>query len=387
MSNSNGLIPCPAVCATGDSNSEYFVRKGDFIVIPSPLQIVSPDGNEVGEIAEANNGNMTLSTDGQIEIAPGVDSNLAITTDPSVAGNSQGISISRTLPTAETASLLLNQFGDLNINADRSVVLIPEPSSSASVVADGGLVVSPSTAATGDGLITQYNGSATTKPVFYTTYASGTSTGGLTAGNLQTFGYSGASYGTIRKCLDLDPEGDAVVLGDGAVAGGCVVSVAGTSGNSRVYDVTYNPPPAHVYNATPVAVTPALTGGTATANTLRPLFLNSSNQLVTPSSPLVRYFNFKTPNSTLSQVTILDPQGNKYGNDWILTIAGFYNTGQTTTTPDRTYAAWTQPPANNVSDLTAWGVEYDNGGEAPQFVQILAISTQLVGYANYNLIT
>jgi hypothetical protein len=115
MSNTNGLIASSDVCATGDPASAYFLRKGEPIAIPSPLQIISPNTLEVGEISESNSGVMSLSTDAQIQLLPGVDSDVVIATEPSVAGNEAGITITRTLPTNQSCTFHLDQNGRLDI--------------------------------------------------------------------------------------------------------------------------------------------------------------------------------------------------------------------------------------------------------------------------------
>lgn len=61
MSNNNGLLASVDVCATGSPDSAYFVRVGEQIAIPSPLQIISPNGLEVGTVAVDNSGNLELS--------------------------------------------------------------------------------------------------------------------------------------------------------------------------------------------------------------------------------------------------------------------------------------------------------------------------------------
>lgn len=116
MSNTNGLLSSRDVASTGAYDSNYFVRKGEALVIPSPLQIISPDTTEVGTIAESNAGDMTLSTGSQIILAPGVDTDVVIATEPSVAGNEAGLTITRTLPTTQACSIHLDQTGTLDIS-------------------------------------------------------------------------------------------------------------------------------------------------------------------------------------------------------------------------------------------------------------------------------
>jgi hypothetical protein len=180
---------------------------------------------------------------GNVLAIPGENKNFVVETDPSVSGNSQGIQITRTAPTAETASLLLNAGGDLNVNSTGQVVLIPQTGARAIVVSDDGLLVKPATEATGIGSIYLYNGSSSSNPTYYRTYNTSVTGGGNTAGELAIFGYSGASYGTIRRCITYTATGDEMTLGDDSISGGCVVKVAGSSGEARVYDTIYNTPP------------------------------------------------------------------------------------------------------------------------------------------------
>ncbi len=62
MPNTNGLFSSRDVSATGDADSNFFVRVGDPIAVPSPLQVVSSDATKVLTISEANNGTATIET-------------------------------------------------------------------------------------------------------------------------------------------------------------------------------------------------------------------------------------------------------------------------------------------------------------------------------------
>ncbi len=87
MSNNNGLLASVDVCATGSPDSAYFVRVGEQIAIPSPLQIFSPNGLEVGTVAVDNSGNLAL-TGTVVE----VDSSLTIAGSLSMSGTLTGAS-------------------------------------------------------------------------------------------------------------------------------------------------------------------------------------------------------------------------------------------------------------------------------------------------------
>jgi hypothetical protein len=330
MPNSNGLISSKDVSATGDANSNFFVRVGEPIAIPSPLQIISADGAKVGVISEANDGSMSLTTDSQIYLTPGVDSDVVIATEPSVAGNEAGLTITRTLPTTQSCSLHLDQTGVLDISpqqggvnifsqggtrnlnlycdptgycsisnandgADGEIIIntasatdsklllqVRPPASTASGLAitsitnaptqtayvyaggDGslelsattntvrvraqgdngnGLIVAPADETAGVSALNIRNGTSSATPTNFVMYNASATGGGLSAGHLQTFGYSNGGA-TIREVMDCTVDGGNISLGDGSTVGGCVVTVNGTSGASRVYDGFYNPPPA-----------------------------------------------------------------------------------------------------------------------------------------------
>lgn len=327
MSNANGLLSSRDVAATGAYDSNFFVRKGEALVLPSPLQIISADTTKVGTIAEANSGVMTLSTDAQIFLAPGVDSDVVIATEPSVATNECGITINRTLPTAQSCSLHLDQFGTLDISPQqggvnifsqggtRSMNLYCDPTgfcsiSNANNGADGeifintasatdsklmlqvrppvsspaglsitnvtnaptqvasvnagvdgsleltattnsvrvkaqgsdgaGLIVAPADETLGVAGLNIRNGLTSTTPTNFVIYNASATGGGLTAGDLEIFSYT---PGNIKRCLDIVPGGAEITLGDDSIVGGAVVKVAGSLGQSRVFDPIYNPVP------------------------------------------------------------------------------------------------------------------------------------------------
>ncbi|MEN6290639.1 MAG: hypothetical protein ABFD07_01305, partial [Methanobacterium sp.] len=124
MSNINGLIASCDVASTGDANSVYFVRKGEPIAVPSPIQIISPNTLKVGEISEDNAGVMALTTDAQINLIPGTDADVVIITDPSVATNELGVTFTRTLPTNQSCSFHLDQNGALDIAPNQGLMRI-----------------------------------------------------------------------------------------------------------------------------------------------------------------------------------------------------------------------------------------------------------------------
>jgi hypothetical protein len=143
------------------------------------------------------------------------------------------------------------------------------------------------------GKFTIYNASVSTKPVYFETYVSGNSGGGLTTGNFELYGHSGVSYSTIRKCVDIAPEGNSVILGDSTVVGGCVVNVNGTLGPGRVYDTVYNQPLNNNIQIISVSGSP----GAGTNNTLTLDNFSESNIVIlfANTSPANSVFNIIMP--------------------------------------------------------------------------------------------
>lgn len=60
MSNTNGLIPCKAVSATGAVNSNYYLRKGEALSVPSPLTVISADASKSASVSVDNDGSCTI---------------------------------------------------------------------------------------------------------------------------------------------------------------------------------------------------------------------------------------------------------------------------------------------------------------------------------------
>jgi len=187
-SNTNGLIGSRDVNATGALNSNFFVRKGAAISNPllSPATILSPDTTQTAVLAVDNTGVLTL--------------------------------------------------------ASNAVVINPENNFTI-IVGDGntgggaGLQVKPNTQTTGTAAISLFNGSASATPTYYSIYNASETAGGLTAGNLMTFGYSGNN---VNQISNFTVDGSSATFGEDVV-GGCVVSINGSLGLSRVNDPIYNP--------------------------------------------------------------------------------------------------------------------------------------------------
>lgn len=217
MANTNGLITSKDVCGTGAVNSNFYLRKGAPIV--SPLIIVSPDGTKQGGITEDNSGSMVLATDGDLSLSAG--SGRLFIQSPNTLVSTQ--------MTQENGGpfVIVTQTGPVEISSD------------------GGLIVAPSSAGAA-GQLTLRNSTASATPVRYTTFVASVTGGDLTEDNLQTFGFPGA---LTRSIVNHAPDGSQTIVGDGAVVGGCNLSVAGrVSGGSppitsRVFDSVFNPPP------------------------------------------------------------------------------------------------------------------------------------------------
>lgn len=125
-----------------------------------------------------------------------------------------------------------------------------------------GVIITPSTVANSATLQLK-NSASSSVPTYYELYNASATGGGVTVGHLQLFGYSSLGAPTVvREILDIQPTGDNVAIGDGAIVGGCSVLVNGTLGASRVYDNTYNKPVV----AQQVVGTTVLTSVPATGN-------------------------------------------------------------------------------------------------------------------------
>jgi hypothetical protein len=361
MSNSNGLVSSKDVASTGAFNSNFFLRVGEPIAVPSPLQIISPDGTDVATLSEsntgnlfiesgvgdmilypgtgllkllspnaleetaistANNGDSAIDTSAGLFVNLGTDNDLFVNTAPTGAGDTHGIIISRnglvpasvkvedsgqillsstpgsiavnsTQGTATyTAILSADPFtgivslangsagadGDINLqcstasSSDVGVFVRPFPaidagiritnvntgpatgnvlvctdgalelSSGTNIVrikGDNGLEITPVNA-TGAAELRLINGAGSAIPTYYEMYCAGVTGGGLTISNFQMFGYSAS---LIRQIINATPDGASIAFGDGAIAGGCVAGIQGTSGFGRFYDTVYELPP------------------------------------------------------------------------------------------------------------------------------------------------
>ena len=63
---SAGLIPSTDSFATGDPDSAFFLRPGQPIATPSPLQILSADAEVVASVEMSNSGVLTIGIDGSL---------------------------------------------------------------------------------------------------------------------------------------------------------------------------------------------------------------------------------------------------------------------------------------------------------------------------------
>jgi hypothetical protein len=153
MANNNGLISSKDVSATGNPASVFFLRVGDAIAAPSPLQVVSPNGATVLEISESNTNVATFDNLGTILL------------------NTQ-------LPNSE-----------VQVKSDK-LQIGPRATNFS---ANGELTIANS--GTTPGSTTAY----------YSTYVAGSTSGGLTKDHLETWAYT---TGSIVKCIDVAPDGE-----------------------------------------------------------------------------------------------------------------------------------------------------------------------------------
>jgi len=211
--NQNGLLSSNDVSATGDTSSNFFLRKGQPIAVLSPLQIISPDTTKVTTISVDNSGSTVIDSELDLTFANN-DGNVFFQAPD---GSRLGVNVANggdtTFQTVGVAQLTL--------------------------VSDGITTIAPAVQTSGNGALRIQNGTACPVPANFVTYVGGQSSGGLTIGNLQTYAYIGSN---INKVLDISPLGNAVSIGSAATVGGAVVTVDGPSGVSRVLDPIYNPP-------------------------------------------------------------------------------------------------------------------------------------------------
>jgi len=209
--NQNGLISCYDVSATGATDSNFFLRKGQPISVPSPLEIISPDTTKIATLSVDNTGRLIVVSDSSILLEP----------------------------------------------TNNTIVVVGDATGQGA-----GLKVRPATEDTGVGGISLFNGSTSATPTYYTTYNASVTAGGLTAGNLQTFGYSGAGGSIVNQISNCTVTGSQITLGSSNTIGGTVVSINGFLGPARVFDEQYNPPP------TAVPITTTQIALTSSSNTI-----------------------------------------------------------------------------------------------------------------------
>jgi len=211
--NQNGLLSSKDVSATGDENSNFFLRKGTPIAVPSPLQIISPDTTKVTTISVSNSGSTVIDSELDLRFA-----------------NNDG-NVFFTAPDGTIFAVAVNNGGDTNFQTSGDAQL--------NITSDGITTIAPVTQSSGNGALRIQNGTACPFAVNFVTYVGGQDSGGLTIGNLQTYGYR---ENTINKVFDIDVFGETCIIGSSQSVGGTVLEVDGTLGLSRVLDGKYNPP-------------------------------------------------------------------------------------------------------------------------------------------------
>lgn len=228
MANTNGLVTIRDVAKGATAPTIFYLRKGEPIV--SPLTVKSESGEYGAQLAVSDVGVTNLTASREVFLVPGEGENVLIQTTFDEPTSGGLVLINNDAPVAE-AHVFADSAGSLELSSTNGVV---------NILADEGLKVKPQDETNGAGTITLYNGTSSADPVYYTMYNASLTGGGVTAGNLMTFGYSGAGP---RRCLNIAPTGNAITLGDDGTEGGCVVNVAGNAGPGRVYDTVYNPVP------------------------------------------------------------------------------------------------------------------------------------------------
>lgn len=190
MSNANGLVSSRAVCLNGSSASNIYLRKGDPIPTPSVtnnITIVNTSDDTSSEISQTGAG----------------------------------------------ATVIYNSGTNIELQPANGDVVVSCNSTNA---APAGLAIIPQSPTEGLGFLKIYNGGLE----HWDFSVAEVSSAGRSAGDLQLFA---ASQAGIKRVLDANLQGSAILLGDDGNADGCIVQIAGVEGPSRLYDETYNPPP------------------------------------------------------------------------------------------------------------------------------------------------
>jgi hypothetical protein len=235
------------------------------------------------------------------------------------------------------------------INQDTGVVAIS--------CNDGVQIVPSST--TGTGQINIANGSATVGgQTSYEIYTPGTTSGGLTTGNMAIYGYlNGASANAI---FETDRQGANIELGSTATVGGCVVSVNGSTGAGRVYDTVYNKPPGAVLVEQVVNTSLTVGGGGDEVQVFQiPAYVNDKYYRVTINYSLRWTGGAPAPGATDAVYFFADPANiagtveDAISSSWVY-LTDIQNAGSGTNT-DRTYCG----------SFSAIFKVADQGGTAP----------------------
>lgn len=233
MSN-NGLLTSNDVFKTSNSDSSYFLKKGETIsdlVAKSPFVVESASGQQLASLSINNAGLTSLSCSGELNILPASNKEVVIATDSNAPA---GLVITNTAAPNEQATVRCDGFGNLELSASTQRVVVLAQGQD-----NGGLLVGPVNNTTGVGGISLRNGVNSMNPTRFTFFCASESAGGFTPGNLQLFGYNGSGP---RRILDFTNDGDNLTFGRQR-PGGAIVSINGSQGLGRVYDTVYNQPP------------------------------------------------------------------------------------------------------------------------------------------------
>jgi len=213
--NQNGHLGITTVAQNGAATANLWLPKGASIAVPSPFEIVSPDGSKTTTISVSNAGNTII--DSEMDLSFYNNDGTVIFQAP------DGTPFKIAMLNGGDAIFTTASAASLNIASDGITTIGPGPESEA----------------TGNGALRIRNGNNCTPPANFVTYVGGNTAGSLTVGNLQTYGYIDSN---ISKVLDMDPLGESCIVGSVNTIGGAVLEVDGTLGTSRVLDPKYNPP-------------------------------------------------------------------------------------------------------------------------------------------------
>lgn len=183
----------------------------------------------------ANTSPNTLNGNIQLICSDGPISGVDVVVQPG-AGNAGGITIYNGSVAGPSCNIDTSASGTMELSGSNGNIELIGNCANLQ-----GAIFTPATGVGAGGFTIQNGNTGPAPETSYTVYNSTLDGGGLTAGNLEIFGYSGSGP-TIRRCLTTNAVGSTMTLGDDSTVGGASVNIAGSLGLSRVFDNLYYQP-------------------------------------------------------------------------------------------------------------------------------------------------